>query len=114
MSRLISIILVLAIFLAFIVLNIDNKSDISFGFKKATDIPVYISVLFAFLLGMVFALPFSFSLFMRLKKSSKAEHHDAEPAAGRKKFWGRNKNKDADGSAVAEDAKKDSGPYGID
>ena len=113
MGRLISIIIVLVIFLAFIVLNIDNKSDVSFGpIKKFVDIPIYISILFSFVLGMVFALPFSFSLFMRLKKNSKTEL----PAAGKKKRWGKDKNKgaDEDTPTVVEEINKDSSPYGVD
>jgi len=113
MARLISIIIILAIFLAFIVLNMNNRCDISFGPESLTfrDIPVFISVLFAFLLGMLFALPFGFSLSRKMKKNTKAE----APADGKKKRWGKDKNKGADDTpAVVEEIGKDSGPYGID
>ena len=122
MSRLISIIIVLALFLAFIVLNMDNKTDISFGLVKFSEIPVFVSVLFAFVLGMLFSLPFGIALSRRLKKNVKAEL--PAPAAGKKKFWGKGKDKDknkdknkeaSDSAAQAGDEiNKDSSPYGID
>ena len=114
MSRLISIIIVLALFLTFIVLNIDNKSNISFGVKTFEEIPVYISVLFAFVMGMVFALPFTLSLIMRRRKSSQEEHHDSDHTADRKKLWGKDNNKDAGAPADSAEVNKDSGAYGID
>jgi len=117
MSRLILIIVILSLFLAFIVLNMDNNCDISFGVKKFSDIPVFVLALSSFVLGMVFALPFGLSLFRRLKKDAKTEPHTAkEPKAGKKKLWGKNKNKDKDSSdaALVEEIKKDSSPYGID
>ena len=111
MARLVSIIVILVLFLTFIVLNMDNKCDISFGIKTFKEIPVFISVLFAFVLGMVFALPFGFSLSRKLKNNSKTE----APAAEKKKRWGKNKNKDDSTMApVVEEINKDSSPYGID
>jgi len=112
MARLISIIIILAVFLAFIVLNMNNRCDISFGVKTFQDIPVFISVLFSFLLGMLFALPFGFSLSRKLKKKSKEEL----PETVRKKRWGKDKNKGSahDTPTVVEEINKDSSPYGID
>ena len=110
MRRLILIILVLGLFLAFILLNIDNKCDISFGIKTFTEIPVFVSVLFAFVLGMLFALPFGISLSMRLRKTSKPEL----PAEGKKKRWGKKGKGAADNApAELEEVKKDSGPNGV-
>ena len=112
MSRLVSIIVVLVIFLAFIVLNMDNKCDISFGFKKFQDIPVFISVLSSFVIGMVFALPFSLSLLRRGKKNARPE---LAVGAGKKR-WGKGKDKapvDHGEPTLVEEVSKDSGPYGI-
>ena len=111
MSRLISIIVILALFLAFIVLNIDNKCDISFGFKTFREIPVFVSVLFSFVLGIVFSLPFGIALSRKLKKNTKTE-----PPVAKKKRWGKDKSKDTAESAPAplEEVHKDNSPYGID
>ena len=115
MARLISIIVILTVFLVFIVLNMKNISDISFGFKTFQDIPVFISVLFSFVLGMLFALPFGFSLSRKLRKKSKEE---LPPEKARKKRWGKGKTKGAaaaeDTPSVVEEIKQDPSQYGID
>jgi len=111
MIRLISLIIALAIFLVFIILNIENKCDISFGPLKFEQIPIYISALFSFVLGMLFALPFSISLSRKLRKSAKTE-----VSAEKKKRWGRNKDKNPAPDKVSspEEVTKDPGSYGID
>jgi uncharacterized integral membrane protein len=55
--RLISLIIVLAVFLAFITFNMDNRCDISFGIKVYKDIPVFLTIFTSFILGMLCALP---------------------------------------------------------
>ena len=57
MARLIVFILIFAFFLAFIVLNLDNKCDISFGIKTLNDVPVFLSALCSFVLGMLITVP---------------------------------------------------------
>ncbi|MCL2070298.1 MAG: cytochrome P450 [Treponema sp.] len=56
MRRLIVFILIFAIFLAFIILNLESKSDISFGFAQFYDVPIFISIFLALVLGMLIAL----------------------------------------------------------
>ena len=109
MMRLISFIVIFAVFLAFIALTIDNRCDISFGFKTFNDIPVFISVLFSFVLGMLFALPFGFSLSRKIKKSSKTE-----VSGEKKKRWGKKKNKGDNTASIPEEINKENSPYGID
>ena len=122
MWRLIVFILVCVIFLGFIVLNLDHKSDISFGFKTYKDIPVFLTAFSSFLLGMLFAVPFVLSFGKRRKKPSQAGSSDSSSSGGIKKLWGRkDKNipepdvnsKDGTPSIPAETQKKD-GSYGID
>jgi len=63
-GRLIAIIIAFAIFLAFITFNLNNKCDISFGFKVFKDVPVYLTVFIFYTLGLFTSLPF----FIRRKK----------------------------------------------
>jgi len=55
--RLIISIFIFALFLAFITFNLENKCDISFGFFRITDVPVFLTVFASFALGLVCALP---------------------------------------------------------
>jgi len=115
MARLISIIIVLAVFLAFIVLNMGDKNrcDIFVGFHTFENIPVFITILSSFLLGTIFALPFGFSLSRKLKKNARED----APVPEKKKRWGKDKNKgtsDNGAPAEVEEINKDSSPYGID
>jgi hypothetical protein len=70
MARLIGFILIFVVFLTFIVLNLNNKCDISFGFTEVKDLPVFITAFSSFVLGMLFAVPFVLSL--KKKRSSPA------------------------------------------
>jgi uncharacterized integral membrane protein len=59
--RLVVFIVLFVIFFLFIVLNLENKSDISFGFTVIRDIPVFVTAFSAFIVGMFCTLPFIFS-----------------------------------------------------
>ena len=94
MKRLIVIIIIFALFIAFIVFNLENKSDVSFGLKTFEQIPVFLTVFCSFVLGMLFALPFTISFDI--------------------KRWGfKGKNKTPD-SGASDTLKKENSPYGID
>jgi hypothetical protein len=58
MGRLIGFILIFVVFLTFIMLNLGNSCDISFGFKTIPQVPVFITAFSSFVLGMLFAVPF--------------------------------------------------------
>jgi hypothetical protein len=62
MARLIGFILIFVVFLTFIILNLGNNCDISFGFKTISQVPVFITAFSSFVLGMLFAVPFAFIL----------------------------------------------------
>jgi hypothetical protein len=62
MARLIGFILIFVVFLTFIVLNLGNSCDISFGFKTIPQVPVFITAFSSFVLGMLFAVPFALTL----------------------------------------------------
>ena len=76
MVRLIVFIVIFAIFLGFIVLNLDNRCDVSLGLKTFRDVPVFLSSLFSFIFGMLCAIPLVFTLRQR-RKGKNAPSHDA-------------------------------------
>jgi hypothetical protein len=62
MGRLIGFILIFIVFLTFIILNLGNTCDISFGFKTISQVPVFITAFSSFVLGMLVAVPFALTL----------------------------------------------------
>ena len=124
MHRLISFIVIFALFLAFIVLNLEQRSDISLGFVVFRDTPVFLGVFFSFVLGMLFSIP----LFLGKKKNKNPGPAAAEPKGKKEKkkkpspFWARKKGSDSGPSGpinYEEDGQKDhikkeNGLYGID
>ena len=114
MIRLIVVIIVFAVFLAFIVLNLDNRCDISLGLKTFKDIPVFLSALVSFVAGMLFAAPLVFSLHKGKKKDSGSESSIAPSSGGNKKLFGRKPKKSNEDSPDPDDYNKEKSPYGID
>jgi hypothetical protein len=111
--------LVFAFFLVFIVFNLDNKCDVSFGFKAFREVPVFLTAFASFVLGMLFTLPFVFPLGKRKKKAPVAPY--SPPGPGGKRRWGKSKSpippEDIIGSgdsAGTEEIKKEASSYGID
>jgi len=125
MWRLIAFILICAIFLVFVVLNLENSSDVSLGFRTFADIPVFLTAFSAFVLGMLFAIPFVLSFGKRRKKPSQptpcpdyASTEGGKQVLSPRKSPGA-KKKDSAGSdsidkAVPMEVKKEDSPYGID
>ncbi|GHT70293.1 hypothetical protein FACS1894110_21580 [Spirochaetia bacterium] len=105
--RLIGFILIFAVFVAFIGFNLDNKSDISFGFTRVEQAPVYLTVFFSFALGMILAVPFVISIRSK-KKLQKGESADPSPS----RFLKKGKKKD-DSGKPEEILNGGSDPYGI-
>jgi uncharacterized integral membrane protein len=113
--RLIGFILLLAVFLVFIVFNLDNTCDVSFGFKVIPQVPVYLTSLFSFVLGLLWAIPSLVSLRIKMAKTRKTERADDPPS---KKRWGKKKGEapselESSVPRIDEPCRKD-GPYGID
>jgi uncharacterized integral membrane protein len=106
--RLIGFIIIFGIFLVFIVFNLGNKCDISFGFRTFPDVPVYLTVFSAFIVGMFSAMPFIIS-FRAKKKKQHTEKEEPEPKAKKKRG-----TKGGETSAGPEGGSfSDGGPYGI-
>ena len=64
--RLIGFILCIVLVTVFIGFNLDNSCNISFGFYELEEVPIFFSLMTAFLLGVVVVLPFTL-----VKKQSK-------------------------------------------
>ena len=78
--RLIQFILVFVVILLFVIFNLQNKSDISFGFAKIKDAPVFLTVFGSFILGMFCSLPFVFGAGSRKKnKEKKSDNKQDKP-----------------------------------
>ena len=111
MVHLIGFILFFAIFLVFIVLNLENVSDVHIGFKTFENAPVYITAFISFLLGMLCAVP----IIATVRKKKKARSGDligpgtgteTDAKTGR---LGKKKKPSANDQIPGEN-----GPYGID
>ena len=101
MVRLVVFIIIFIVFLVFIVLNLHNTSDLSFGFVTLNDIPVFVSVLCSFMLGMLFSIPLAFAISWNRRKQNKKKEIQAEQSPA------------IDNSAQDEVGKEKSA-YGID
>jgi uncharacterized integral membrane protein len=73
--RLIGFVFLGALFLCFIGFNLENRCDISFGFYTFSQVPVFLSVFSAFILGLFLALLVSLRPGSRRKRKT-------EPSAG--------------------------------
>ena len=101
MIRLISIFLCFALFLVFIMLNLDNKSNIHLGFIVFDEVPVYITAFFSIFIGMIVTMPLYAAL---MKHKTKPEKH--KPGK---------KDKNAPKNPVIfDEIPRENGPYGID
>jgi len=74
MARLIVFFLIFAVFLIFIVLNLDNKCNLNLGFHTFMDVPIYITSFFSIFVGMVVSIP----IFAFLRKK-KGDRHPKPP-----------------------------------
>jgi uncharacterized integral membrane protein len=101
--RLIIAIVIFAVFLIFIAFNLDNRCNISFGFVKFNDVPVFLTVFVSFVFGIFCTLPFLLRALTRHKerreRKREDDYHHEKPAEvisareARKNFLSRWKNK---------------------
>jgi len=75
-KRLIQIIVIFAIFLLFIVFNLNYKCTI-WIFKTIPDVPVFLIAFFSFVLGMLSTIPFIISHQLRKKREIEDKKHEA-------------------------------------
>jgi len=72
LRRLILIVIIFAVFMVFIMLNLENKCDINFGFSKFEEVPVFFTVFISFILGIVCSV----TLIMINRKRNKMPEKD--------------------------------------
>ena len=106
MIRLIVFIVIFAVFLAFIVLNLENKCDLSLGFVVLKDIPVFLSSLSSFILGMLITIPL---MLFRRKKKQKPLPAPYAPPDKEKTYIEK-----TEVLTAPEKINKEDSPYGID
>ena len=123
-------ILVFAVFLCFIIFNLGNASNVSLGFRTFNDIPVFVTALFSFALGMLFAIPVLFTVGRRRKLKAANAHAETTQIEGaqagnprvndsklppqKKKLFVRKSSKKADSASDEDKIQKENSPYGID
>jgi len=91
--RLIKFVFVFAVFLTFMVFNLDNTSGINLIFTEFDSVPVFLTAFSSFFLGMLFAIPVVYSAKKRKtdadgegsapakKKGKKGKEAQAEPSS---------------------------------
>jgi uncharacterized integral membrane protein len=111
--RLIGFILICGIFVGFIGFNLENKSDISFGFTALHDVPVYLAIFSGFVLGLLCTIPFVLAI--RSKKAKSSSGDPAITAEKSKKVRGKkNASELPSHSEEVNEPYKDKKTYGID
>jgi uncharacterized integral membrane protein len=83
--RLVLYILLLILVATFIGLNWQNGSDVDFWFggkARISDVPVCISMLAAYILGVISVVPFIIKRLLRQKRKEKHLHRPPVPSAG--------------------------------
>jgi len=114
MRRIIVFIVFFVLFLTFIVLNLDYRSDVSIGFAKFENIPIFLTVFFAFVFGMFFTIP------LFLIKGRKNTINEDVSSAKKPKKNKKVKSKNNSGSIhyIGDEQNtqinKEKGSYGID
>ena len=98
MGRIIVFFIVFALFLAFIMLNLENKCSVNFGFHIFDDVPIYMTSFISIFIGMLFSIPFISSL---IKKNGKPGTH------------GKPDKKNKSGPDYKDDITTDNSSYGI-
>ena len=76
--RLIFVVILMGIVIAFIGFNLDNRADVSFGFHEYEAVPIFISLFVAFFAGIVVMLPFTLGFRRRRKEKVKKAKADAK------------------------------------
>jgi len=81
--KLIGTIILLILVTIFAGVNLDNKCDITFIIHTFKDVPVFMTVIISFAIGLIVMLPFTFG--RRKRKAPKVEAKNVESASESKK-----------------------------
>lgn len=82
--KLIAFLAILLVITLFIGFNLDNRCDVSFIFYKYSDVPIFVSLLFAYAAGAVTAVPFIIG--HGKKRSGKAVAKGASKTVSHKRY----------------------------
>jgi len=108
--RLAEFIILFAIIFLFIVFNLGNKCDISFGFTEIKDVPVFLTAFSSFFIGMLCVIPFVFAF--RSRKKAKAQEKGLLAKASKKQD--KKSREKIDEVSTADSGLFDKTHYGID
>ncbi|MDR3337532.1 MAG: hypothetical protein LBT16_10030 [Treponema sp.] len=103
--RFIGFVILCGIFLVFIGFNLENNCDISFGFTRLSQVPVYLTAFGSFVIGLLASFPIVLSLRIKRRRNGAKKDGDRDLPA----VTGRNKP-----GQTQEENYKDDGAYGID
>lgn len=67
-GKMIFFVIFICIYALFAAMNLTNTTDINFGFRKISNVPIFLSVTVSFALGTLFMLPFVFTAKQKEKK----------------------------------------------
>ena len=100
-GKLVYFIIVMLMLVLFMGFNLSNRCDISVIFYVFKDVPIFLSMLFAFLLAV---LPFLISSRHKMKKAEKqaALYHDVEKVElkpEKRRWFGKKKHSEENGTA---------------
>jgi hypothetical protein len=106
MIRLLTVIVIFIIFICLIIFNLPNKCDVSFGFTTIKDVPVFLSALSSFVLGMFVTVPM---MLFRKKKQPPSVFGPPDSETAKPGPFKKAKLKSTPGEIKKEDS-----AYGID
>ena len=111
--RLIQFIVLFAVFLVFIMCNLGNKCNISFGFAAIKDVPVFLTVFLSFMTGILCTLPFVFG-FKSRKKEKPVQRKKSEKTASGLGKKAEEEPSNLRSAPLADSSLVDTKHYGID
>jgi len=117
MFRFIVVIVVFLFFIGFIGFNLNNTCNISLlGIKVFHDVPVFLTSLCSFTLGILFALPLAFIRHKKVLHEYKQSPEEPKPQKVKKFNLLKKKETGTEPLVPAdqEKIKKEDSPYGID
>jgi len=99
--KLIAFIVAVALILAFVGFNLENSADVSLVFVTFTAVPVYVTMLTSFLLGLAVSIPFSFRSWRKRLPAAGTPAPTGEPRGRGKSGAGKRARTDRDGAGEA-------------
>lgn len=100
--RLILFAVFIVLLVAFVGVNLDNTCAVSLIFVTYPDVPVYISILISFALGMIIMIPFTFG--RRSSRQDTARPEKSRPAYPKKAAGSASKKAGAAAGSIPEEA----------